>query len=197
MLAMAKDEDYSTFMVRVKQAYQRMRVGVDVENDLTARRKIRDQFFRGCKIPDWVSRGLRGCENLREVVRYVTEDMAKKGPRDDQRGAAWRQAQRPPAPAHPLPQLLNILAPPPVQRPMVGVVQRFVFQSAPAGVYRAPANYADQGKRFCYQCRLIDDHWVQQCRYKKYCSMCRAETTHNDNEHHRVMGTQGAPGGTD
>ena len=101
MLTMAKDEDYSTFMVRVKQAYQRMRVGVDIENDLTARRRVRDQFFRGGGVPDWVSRGLRGCENLREVVRYVTEDMAKGSAREDQGGAEWGQGQ-----------------------PMVGVVQR-------------------------------------------------------------------------
>ena len=101
MLTMAKDEDYSTFMVRVKQAYQRMRVGVDIENDLTARRRIKDQFFRGGGVPDWVSRGLRGCENLREVVRYVTDDMAKGSAREDQGGAEWGQGQ-----------------------PMVGVVQR-------------------------------------------------------------------------
>ena len=196
MLVIAKNEDYGTFMVRVRQAYQRMKSGVDVETDIIARRKIRDQFFTGCRIPDWVSRGLRGCENLREVVRYVTEDMDKQKEREEQNKATWRQR----VPAGQAPQLPNVRVPPPMPQPqpqnppMVGVVQRGRFNPAPPGAVRAPTGFAGGGRMWCYQCRQINLHWPPQCQFLKYCSICKLES-HNDVEHRGLFGGGGGGAG--
>ena len=74
-MSIAEGEEYATFMARLKNAYRRFNVGIDVENDMMAKRRIKKRFFEGARIHEAISVSLRACDRLSDIVRYAHEDM--------------------------------------------------------------------------------------------------------------------------
>ena len=97
-LALADGEDLSTFMARLLQAYKRFNKGVDIENDSIAKRHIKKRFFEGSRVPESISRGLRACDRLSDIVWYTHVDMEKLGEQDVRQAEAgwWGQETHPP-----------------------------------------------------------------------------------------------------
>ena len=97
-LALAEGEDYSTFMSRLLQAYRRFNKGIDIENDSIAKRHIKERFFEGGRVPESISRGLRACGKLSDIVWYTHVDMSKLSEQAVRQVEAgwWGQETHPP-----------------------------------------------------------------------------------------------------